>query len=320
MRGVTISLSLLCSLFTMLPFVRLPAWWIRIFDFPRLQIAFLCAVSLVLLFKYYSFRKLSNRILISVVAGSFLYQVSLIVKFTPLYPVDAPAARSRKSSFSIMQANVKMSNREIDRFKDLVYKYEPDIVSINETDNWWIKELAVFDSLYPYSIKKPLPNTYGMLLLSKFPLKNKAINFLVQEDIPSFFSTVVLPSGKEFDLHCLHPEPPKPGTSTYERDTEILIVGKRIRTANRPAIVVGDLNDVAWSYTTRRFTEYGEVLDPRQGRGIYNTFSAYIPLLRYPLDHFFYTRHFGLSSLEKLEAFGSDHFPMFISLTFEHPN
>ncbi len=317
MRSITICLSILSFVFTVLPFIHSPAWWIRIFDFPRLQIAFLCIVSLVLLFIYFNFRKISIRILISLVAGAFLYQLDLIAEFTPLYPVDAPPATNKENAFSVMQVNVKMTNRQTQKLKDIVFRHNPDIISINEPDEWWAAELKVFDPLYPYSIKKPLPNTYGMILLSKFPLKNKEINFLVDKDVPSIFTTVVLPSGKKFNLHCMHPEPPRPGSSAYDRNTAILIVGKQIKLANQPAIIVGDLNDVAWSYTTKRFIAYSGVLDPRKGRGIYNTYNAQIPLLRYPLDHFFYTRHFGLIALKKLEEFGSDHFPMFISLNYE---
>jgi len=44
---------------------------------------------------------------------------------------------------------------------------------------------------------------------------------------------------------------------------------------------------------------------------------VFVPLFRYPLDHFFYSKHFGLIDIRKLPAFGSDHFPMFLSLNYE---
>ena len=108
-----------------------------------------------------------------------------------------------------------------------------------------------------------------------------------------------------------------PGSPTYERDTEILLVGKRIRETNRPAVVVGDLNDVAWSYTNALFQRYSGLLDPRRGRGLFNTYNVFFPLFRYPLDHFFYSEHFGLMRLERLPAIGSDHFPMLLEICYE---
>ena len=39
------------------------------------------------------------------------------------------------------------------------------------------------------------------------------------------------------------------------------MVGQEIKKANRPAIVLGDLNDVAWSPTTLSFKIAGGLLD-----------------------------------------------------------
>lgn len=316
MRIVTISLCLLSIVMTALPIVNSKAWWIRIFDFPRLQIAALCLISIILALKYLDLKKGYSKLATILVGCAFLYQSALIIQFTPLYPVDGQKAIGETSDkVSIIQSNVKMDNRETEKFKEMIYRHEPDIVCVNESDQWWIDELDELRKLYPYAMEEPLSNTYGMFLLSKLPLKNAKINYLVQEGIPSFFATVVLPSGKEFDLHCLHPEPPKPGSSTGERDIELLIVGRKVKSAGRPSIVVGDLNDVAWSDTSKRFKNYSGMVDPRQGRGFYNSYNVFFPLFRYPLDHFFYTPEFGFRSMQKLDPIGSDHYPMIISLS-----
>lgn len=319
MRYFTLVLSCLAFVFTALPFIHTNHWWIRIFDFPRAQIALLCLIAIFLLFYYFNFKLLKNRIIISLVAGAFLYQTSLIINYTPLVPVEVKKGMGNrsKSSFTILQSNVKMDNRQVEKFKQMVFDHKPDIVSINEPDAWWAKQLNELQNMYPYIMKMPLPNTYGMMLFSKFPLKNEEINFLIENDVPSFFATIQLPSGQEFDLHCLHPRPPRPGNSTRERDIELLVVGNRIRKNDRPAIVVGDLNDVAWSYTSKRFQKLARVLDPRVGRGLYNTYNVFIPLLRYPLDHFFHTDDFKIIDLMKLEPFGSDHYPMAIHLEYQ---
>ena len=210
-----------------------------------------------------------------------------------------------------------MDNDDKSSFLAMVEEHDPDVLLINEPDLAWAAAISALDPKFPFSVKHPLDNTYGMMLLSKLPLTGSAVNFLVEDDIPSIFSRITLPSGKTIDFYGVHPEPPKPGTDTYERDTELLIIGKKIREIERPTIVAGDLNDVGWSDTSKLFRKYSGLVDPRQGRGLFNTYSVFVPLLRYPLDHIFYSGEFGLLSLKKLGNIGSDHFPLLIRLNYE---
>jgi endonuclease/exonuclease/phosphatase (EEP) superfamily protein YafD len=84
----------------------------------------------------------------------------------------------------------------------------------------WAASIKKLDRDFLYSIKYRMDNTYGIMPLSKLPLSESAANVLVQDDIPSIFARITLPSGIIIDFQGIHPEPPKPGTDTYERDTE----------------------------------------------------------------------------------------------------
>lgn len=322
MRILTLLLCTVVLLATVLPLINTEAWWIRILDFPRVQIAVLTLLAIILACIYLDFKWKYKAAVLLTLAVSLAYQVQFVVVYTPLYKTQAKDSSKPVdgNSFTLMVVNVRMDNDDKERFHERVRKHNPDLLLVNEPDRAWAASISRLDGDFPYSVKYPMANTYGMMLLSKLPLTESIVNFLVQDDIPSIFTRISLPSGNIIDFYGVHPEPPMPGTDTYERDTELLIIGKKIRESNNPAIVAGDLNDVGWSATSKLFRKYSGLVDPREGRGLYNTYSVFVPLLRYPLDHIFYSGEFGLLTLKKLEDIGSDHFPLLIGLNYEPDN
>lgn len=175
------------------------------------------------------------------------------------------------------------------------------------------------ESGYCHAVKEPRDNKYGMLLYSRLELIDPEIRHLLKPGIPSMHTRVRLRTGACIWLHGVHPEPPSPteADSSLPRDAELLIVGRESKGHDIPAVVAGDLNDVAWSYTTRLFQKTSTLLDPRKGRGMFNTYHAKIPLMRWPLDHVFHSEHFLLCDIRRLPAFCSDHFPVYVRLLLQ---
>jgi endonuclease/exonuclease/phosphatase (EEP) superfamily protein YafD len=185
-----------------------------------------------------------------------------------------------------------------------------------ETDQTWQNELAKIEKDYPYRVPVPLDNLYGMHLYSKLKLVDSEVKFILSNEIPSIHTTVILPSGQAVQLYCLHPKPPSPteAKDSTLRDAELLIVGDQIKDLDESCIVMGDLNDVAWSRTTRLFQRISGLLDPRVGRRYINTFHADYKFLRWSLDHLFHSTDFALVHMERLPHIGSDHFPIYVVL------
>ena len=175
---------------------------------------------------------------------------------------------------------------------------------------------------YPYSIKCPLDNMYGMHVYSRLPLMNARTQYLVEEDVPSMYADVTLPSGQRVQAHFLHPAPPSPteNATSGPRDKELVMVARLAKGEGGPRLVMGDLNDVAWSETTRLFRKISGLLDPRVGRGMFNSFHAKYWICRWPLDHLFVSHHFKLSRIQRLAFFGSDHFAIFVELVLDADN
>jgi len=306
---------------TLVPFIRSDAWWVRIFDFPRIQIA---AISTLILAGDLAFRKdtsLSGHIIHVVLTLCILYQAYKIRPYTIFARKQVERAKQprNESTVSLLLANVKMDNRNSILLRQIITEADPDVILIVEADEWWQNELRRFATIYRFTVQQPQDNTYGMLLYSRLELVGPEVRFLIEDDVPSIRAALKLRAGVEIELHCLHPKPPVPqeNAQSTERDAELMVVGKETKGKELPVIVMGDLNDVAWSQTTLLFQKISRLVDPRIGRGLYNSFHAGYFFLRFPLDHFFHSTHFRLIRLKRLAYFGSDHFPMYIRLSYE---
>lgn len=306
---------------TVLPFFRLGAWWIRIGDFPRIQIAIgglLAAASFPLLDFSLSLFEIVCLITILACAG---YQFYCILPYLPVYPrqVQRTKVPFPEKTVKLFIYNVFIENRNYEKFLQSVEAANPDIILLAEPDENWVREISALEKNYPHTVFCPLDNAYGMALYSRLELINPQLKFLIEADIPSIHTDVKLASGDLIRLYCLHPRPPIPPENdrSTERDAELMIVGRMIHGSEMPTIVAGDLNDVAWSRTTKLFQKISGLLDPRVGRGLFSSFHAKYPIIRFPLDHVFHSNHFRLCELRRLPYIGSDHFPIYTHLSYE---
>ena len=299
---------------------KLDYWWVRDFDFPRLQISTIILFFIIYCAAIFDFSNFWEVLMLLLLIASFVYQAVKIYPYTFFAKKQVKRYRGNdeKRQISILVSNVLTTNTKYHKLIKLINRENPDLVLTLETDRVWEKELEVIENEYPYTVKIPLENLYGMHLYSKLELIDIDIKYLISDEIPSIHGKVKLRSGEKVNIHCLHPKPPSPSeddTST-NRDAELLLVGKAIDGKQR-TLVFGDLNDVAWSRTTELFMRLSGLLDPRIGRGFYNTFHAHYPVFRWPLDHVFHSCDFLLLKLKRLENIGSDHFPIYIKLVFE---
>ena len=308
-------------LFTVLPMLKKDAWWVRIFDFPRLQITVLLIVTVAAYSSLMWEPTLPESIFLAVLAASMLYQGYMMFPYTRLAAKQVQQSRNARdgSTITLLFANVLQDNRNAGRLREIIDEADPDIILTVETDEWWMEQLKGYEETHPYILQQPMDNTYGMLLYSRLELIDAEVKFLVEDHVPSMHSRVKLPSGEMVVLRCLHPPPPFPTVekSAKNRDAELLVVGKEVKDLDEPIIVFGDLNDVAWSHTNYLFQDISGLLDPRVGRGFYHTFHAKYPFMRFPLDHYFHSNHFRLIDFRRLGYFGSDHFPVYIKLSLE---
>lgn len=316
--AVLVLLATFVLLTALAPWSRMTAWWVRVWDFPRGQLAILAVlVGAGLLAVGGATWIAVLAALVLAVAASHLV---VILPYTPLWRTQMLPARGAAGgqTLRLLIANVLMDNREAERFLALVREVDPDVLLAVETDGWWVERLRPLAAGLPHAIEQPQDNTYGMTLLSRLPLVEPEVRRLLHDEVPSIRTGLRLPTRHVVTFYAVHPEPPGPteAESSLGRDAELVMLGREIGEADGPAIVAGDLNDVGWSRTSRLFRRLSGLLDPRIGRGLFCTFHAASRLVRWPLDHVFVSSDFLLRDLRRLPAFGSDHFA--IAITLDH--
>ena len=309
------ALSVVLLIISLISTSNQPKWWIKGWDVGRAHVALLLFVVLVLDLIFFPRETALDWALLGAMILALAYHIKVIYPFSPLHSKEVEGTSNADRSVSFLTANVRMSNKTTHKLLRLIDEYDPDCITLTEVDQYWTDAFESLHQRYPHRQLQPQDNTYGLNFYSKIPFLEANTNFLVEDDIPSFH--LKLDWEEPLQVICLHPRPPAPWTTEENKDMEVILAAGMTNYKTMPSIVTGDLNDVGWSHPSKQFKAISGLSDPRIGRGFYNTYNANVPIGRYPVDHFFVSSVFKVHRMERLPHFGSDHFPVFLSLNYE---
>lgn len=315
---------------SLLPLSTHPHWLIRGWDFPRVQIVVISWLILVVYFAGgYALGATEVLPACSLVAMSIAITTWHGFRILPYTTLLAPQAvrtppqsprshRDDKRTLRLVVTNVETENEQYDTWMRTMREADPDVILAVEIDEKWGSAIKALIDEYPNHIVHPQDNWYGLMLLSRFPFTDKHVRYLVEDDVPSVDVKLRMDDGTFVRFVGVHPRPPEPirDNDAKARDAELSLWASELAEEEGPVIIGGDLNDVAWSETTRLFLRVSGLLDPRRGRGFFNSFHAHHWFMRFPLDHIFHSPHFTVSKIERLAFVGSDHFPILIDLRY----
>lgn len=333
---------------SILPLIPSGQWWVRLWDFPRLQLTGALVVPILLLGLHAWLKRPRKEhaawtAVIVVIAGWHLYH---ILPFTTVWSTEVPTADvqpgGNQATLKVLTANVTYTNDHYDEILAMVRREDPDLLLLIEVDDTLAEGLAPLDDDYAYRVGEVRDKGHGIVLWSRIPLLEQEVKHLVSERRPSIFATLDVPGAGPVRFIGAHPVPPGLNESnnsndkgeeqngeeqngeeqneverrdSRERDAELMLIARHVQQdPDNRWIVTGDFNDVGWSATTRLFADLSDLKDPRRGRRLLSTYHAEYPLWRYPIDHLFVSDGFHLIDLDRVEVVGSDHFGIFTTL------
>lgn len=191
------ALVVLLACASVLPLIGTNAWWIRYLDFPRVQIAVVLGIVLIIYLAVAGRWRVAPVAVLSLGLAALSYHAYRLHPYMPFMPqmaVDAsscdPASRLR-----IMVLNVKRENHLAEDVLARVAAVDPDLLLLMETDAWRDEALAPLDHTYPRSVQH-IPQDarfYGLHLYARLELIDPEISLDYGPDTPAVRTGVVLP-------------------------------------------------------------------------------------------------------------------------------
>lgn len=218
------------------------------------------------------------------------------------FPPGTPALRT-------VSFNVLTLNDSHDEILAFLQQSEADILFVMETNDRWVQALSPLEAKYPYSIKAPRSDNFGMLLFSRHPIESYQLHEVDGSRVPLVHATIDL-DGKFLDLIGGHPVPPVGGRQAEARNDYLQGLTNLILKTKNPTIVFGDFNATVWSPHLRKLLKETKLQDTGRKRGFQSTWRRFNPFFSIPIDHVFHNDGLICLKREIGPALGSDHSPV----------
>ena len=168
-----------------LPIMPVDWWWVRIGDFPRLQLlGAYCLMLLVLIFFH-------GRSWVGLAAAALLLscgiQIYWVFAYFPFATEEVQDARhlEPQRQLRIMSANVLQENEAAEPLIKLVRRKQPDLLVLCEVNDRWMRDLKPLDEMFPHRITQPQENRYGIALYSRLKILRAKVRTLIHWDADS---------------------------------------------------------------------------------------------------------------------------------------
>ena len=235
-------------------------------------------------------------------------------------------ATGKNNQVSLLLTNVLTSNQSYAELLKEIERKQADIIVVLELGYQWANELRTIDKKYPYQELIPRTDNFGIGLYSKYPLENIQVMEFATNGIPSITASILF-NGNYLNIIATHPIPPMDESLAEQQKEHLENLANftqsktEITTSINTTLVVvaGDLNSTLWSPRYSEFMSSSGLINTRQGKGIYPSWSAggiIGDLLQIPLDHVLVTDNIHTQKFEKLGSINSDHFPIYVELLF----
>ena len=227
--------------------------------------------------------------------------------------VSQLAACEGKYEISVATVNVRFRNDEHDLALEWLKANPADVVLVQEVTAAWAAALATMRQQYPQQKFLPREDTYGIALLSRWPLDQVVAVDFARDGLPSVVARVNV-QGRQVLIVGLHTHWPLLRGLQRSRDLVLMQAAAMSRLSSTPTVLLGDLNLTPYAPAFRRLVDRSGLKDAFAGRAWRPTWQAGFWPLALPLDHVLVPRDSCVVSAQIGADIGSDHRPVLVRL------
>lgn len=276
-------------------------WLFDLFSHFRVQYMQLCLP----LIGIYLWKRMNRRAVAVLVLAAINYALVLPLYFgTPDTPPKKPCRA--------MLMNINAGNGNTDLVMGAIQMFNPDILLLEEVTPKWAEVLSVLNTDYPHRIAKTRNDPFGIMLLSKHPVKNGGIINIGTTGVPSIAGTIYLPDG---EIHFIgtHPVPPIGGEYSRQRNHQLTELAAYAKNSN--TLLMGDLNTSPWSPHFKNLVKKSGLNNSMKGFGFQPTWPTHLPWPRIPIDHVLHSPNIVIHNRLIGPNVGSDHLPVIVDFS-----
>lgn len=314
-RAVAVSplglLAVLSAVVCLLSLFGMLGRWFWVFDLAshfRMQFA---GVLLVFALVFAGFRRWASAGL----AASFGALNFVLVTLAWLQMLGETLPQTREApKLKLLTAVVDSVNHRDDAFADLLRREDPDLLIVEDVDEWWAPRLVELTrERLPFREIVPRSDGFGIAWFSRTPPSVQAVKTHGPASVPSIRVQVEL-GARRLLVVGAHASPPSGGDATRARDAQLDEMATELKAFSGPRVLTGDLSTTPWSYSFAQLRQAG-MYDSRKLFAWQATWPAGWPsIFRIPLDHVLLTSDLHVLRREIGPSIGSDHLPVITEL------
>lgn len=228
----------------------------------------------------------------------------------------------------VVALNVLNENNHSNSVVSFLRSTNADVISLEEVNSWWRRQLAALDDLYPYRLPVDGARENTTVLLSRYPIHEAD---LLKPPRPGFagpgeepLRAVIEVGGTPVAIYAVHPPTPRSPEQWTTRNAQLewLAATADERDGGSPRVMLGDFNTPPWSFLFQDVIAKAGLRDAggllRQATRQPMLIPPHLAWLGATVDHVLVSPDVGVAGFAVGPYVHSDHLPVIADLTLPY--